>query len=462
MTTIKETLISFIDAIGTKDNPLSLVEYAKKQNIPLESLLFAVEILGVFNALILTEENIVFATNEIALHFLKSFSIYLKHDAKIFTSWDPVTQDPKAFYNNLKSFGINFLRLIEDKRVNSLDIKDVLSKKELVVIVIKAILKDAGDEPFFLYQYNLKTTKFQTIGGYKSESESLEESAVRHLREELELNKLESKDVKLEFLPNIFYNYGVSVREGVYTEYDIKICSVEFNIENVKLTGLDRWISRNEIEDGFTLDGIPILPFPEDKETKLKYLDNILLSFKSAQVNLSTNSPLYSKDDQELNFTTLLNKYLKQDESEEIEFKSSSRWDYNQNKVNKDLEKVIAKTIAAFMNSSGGILMIGVSDDKEVLGIDKDISTLNKKNEDGYIQHIISLISNYIGIEYAGFVNISIEKPEDISVCVIQIKRAPKPVFVKNNENKDFYVRIANTSRQLNTEDSYKYIQLNW
>src|SRR5262249_52828570 len=45
---------------------------------------------------------------------------------------------------------------------------------------------------------------------------------------------------------------------------------------------------------------------------------------------------------------------LEQGEGSTVEYKSSLRYDYRTEAVNKDLTKVVAKTIAAFLNSQGG------------------------------------------------------------------------------------------------------------
>ena len=52
-----------------------------------------------------------------------------------------------------------------------------------------------------------------------------------------------------------------------------------------------------------------------------------------------------------------LEELLKKGESETVEFKSSLRWDYRQNKTNKELEFAVLKTITAFMNTRKGTLM---------------------------------------------------------------------------------------------------------
>jgi hypothetical protein len=61
-------------------------------------------------------------------------------------------------------------------------------------------------------------------------------------------------------------------------------------------------------------------------------------------------------------------------ESDELEFKSTLRWDLKEGTVNKKLEDVIIKTVAAFANSDGGSVLIGVDDDGNVLGLDPEPS----------------------------------------------------------------------------------------
>ena len=59
-------------------------------------------------------------------------------------------------------------------------------------------------------------------------------------------------------------------------------------------------------------------------------------------------------------------------EGEELELKSSLRWDYVRGELNKNLENVMLKTVAALANGQGGTLLIGVRDDGKVLGLEHD------------------------------------------------------------------------------------------
>lgn len=63
-------------------------------------------------------------------------------------------------------------------------------------------------------------------------------------------------------------------------------------------------------------------------------------------------------------------------ENQQVEFKSTLRWDLRQFKPNKALEDVIAKTIAGFMNTQGGHLIIGIDDEGSILGLEQDYGTL--------------------------------------------------------------------------------------
>ena len=62
----------------------------------------------------------------------------------------------------------------------------------------------------------------------------------------------------------------------------------------------------------------------------------------------------------------------------------------------KVLEKVISKTIAAFMNSEGGTLFIGVDDDGNVIGLENDYLLLKKRNSDGFEPELRQSIEKHL------------------------------------------------------------------
>lgn len=151
-------------------------------------------------------------------------------------------------------------------------------------------------------------------------------------------------------------------------------------------------------------------------------------------------------------------------ESSLLEFKSTMRWSVDSQEVDKKLEQVILKTIAAFNNSDGGKLLIGVNDSGEVLGLDDDYNSLKGGGDKDHFElHLRNLINNAFGKDFAAN-NISINFPivDDQEICEIDIKAGIAPLYVivqdkHGQKEKKFYVRSGNSSQELDIEEVAKY-----
>ena len=71
-------------------------------------------------------------------------------------------------------------------------------------------------------------------------------------------------------------------------------------------------------------------------------------------------------------------------ESDRLEFKSSARWNLRTDKRDEAMEEVVAKTVAAFMNSAGGTLLLGVDDGGNLIGLGPDYATLKQPDADRF------------------------------------------------------------------------------
>ncbi len=150
-------------------------------------------------------------------------------------------------------------------------------------------------------------------------------------------------------------------------------------------------------------------------------------------------------------------------ESDTIEFKSTLRWNLKTEKVDKNLEYVVVKTVSAFLNSEGGRLFIGVADNGELLGLETDYRSFQKKpNRDGLMLKLSSLISQHIGKEYHKFVNVEIRVMEEKDICCISVVAADKPAFTKKKSSEEFYIRASAASVPLSLSESHKYISSRW
>lgn len=141
-------------------------------------------------------------------------------------------------------------------------------------------------------------------------------------------------------------------------------------------------------------------------------------------------------------------------ETSKIEFKSTIRTNLHTNQQDKIMELAILKTITAFLNSSGGNLLIGISDDKKILGLEKD----NFQNPDKISLHITNLIKSHIGNEFLPFIKTIIVKIQGKELLLIICKQSQKQVFLKQNNKEEFYIRNGPASIKLQGNALIDYI----
>ena len=155
-----------------------------------------------------------------------------------------------------------------------------------------------------------------------------------------------------------------------------------------------------------------------------------------------------------------INELLSRDENESLEFKSSFRWDTKEGKVNKMMEKSAMKTVAAFLNSRGGHLVIGVDDGKNILGMEKDWTTLPKSNHDGFENHFTHIFHNMIGPTFRQYVNLANIDIGGKNCCVVSVSPSSNPVYLKSDDkNEEFYIRTGNGTTSLRLSEVNKYIR---
>jgi tetratricopeptide (TPR) repeat protein len=102
-------------------------------------------------------------------------------------------------------------------------------------------------------------------------------------------------------------------------------------------------------------------------------------------------------------------------ESETEEHKSSFFYhgtDYKNAKHREGRDKKhseeIAETVCAFLNTDGGTIVIGVSDDQECLGVEADIKRTKKGTQDAYLQKVRT-IENLLTDDFPNFIRYSIK-----------------------------------------------------
>ena len=118
--------------------------------------------------------------------------------------------------------------------------------------------------------------------------------------------------------------------------------------------------------------------------------------------------------------------------------------------------KKIAKTLVAFANTNGGTLLIGVKDNGEVIGIEREykVADRGKPNWDGYTLFLTYKL-DLLGTPLAGgsftFFQYHITGK---FVCAIETTPSDKPIFV----NDEFFIRSGTRAIPLKGYAMQEYI----
>ena len=218
-----------------------------------------------------------------------------------------------------------------------------------------------------------------------------------------------------------------------------------------------------------------------DASARVNTRENVRLTFDqkvedAIQQIVDKNFDLYKRITDDRAFGAALKNYLfdqyvrthrqaeeliKAGESRTLEFKSSLRWNLREDhKDDKVITHAVLKTIAAFLNTEGGDLLIGVADDGTVLGIDHD----DLENDDKFIRHLVQAVKNGLGDRASADVDPKTQIVQGKTVCIVSCSRSPEPVYLKwkgleERDEGDFYIRSGPGSTKLSQSDTKDYIR---
>ncbi len=152
---------------------------------------------------------------------------------------------------------------------------------------------------------------------------------------------------------------------------------------------------------------------------------------------------------------------IKRGESKTLEFKATLRWNLRENKQDdKAITHAVLKTIAAFLNTEGGDLLIGVADNGAIVGIEHD----RLESDDTFMRHLAQVVRNGLGDRASTCIDPKTQVVQGKTVCLVSCQRSPEPVFLKWNgaeehPDGDFYVRSGPGTVKLNPESAREYIR---
>lgn len=146
-------------------------------------------------------------------------------------------------------------------------------------------------------------------------------------------------------------------------------------------------------------------------------------------------------------------------ESLTVEFKSSMIHSYKPDIPEKVIIGAVVKTIAAFLNTEGGTLVIGADDDAQPIGLEPDLSAKGF-DLDRFENFVMTSITTSIDPVAAARCRIRFETVDDFTLCMVDVQPSSRPVYATTDKGKDvFFVRTGNTTRVLEGPYLVAFIQ---
>jgi predicted HTH transcriptional regulator len=144
-----------------------------------------------------------------------------------------------------------------------------------------------------------------------------------------------------------------------------------------------------------------------------------------------------------------------QGETGDLEFKSSLRVNLHSGSRDARIELSVLKTLAAFLNTDGGILIVGVADDGSPVGVDID----EFPNEDKMALHLVNIVKTRMGPTVMTDIHTRFDDLDGHRVMVCQCGKASQAVFVEDEKMERFYVRTGPSTTELTPSQTQEYIK---
>jgi predicted HTH transcriptional regulator len=142
-------------------------------------------------------------------------------------------------------------------------------------------------------------------------------------------------------------------------------------------------------------------------------------------------------------------------ESEFTEFKSTLRWHIHAQRMDKEIEHSAIKTIAAFLNSAGGTLLVGVEDDRSIRGLTED----GFDSMDGLMLHFTNRIRDWIGASFMRFIRQEVSEVNGRDVLRVQVNPAVTPAYLTKGDQEHFYIRTGPSTTSLPASEIHDYVR---
>ncbi len=149
-------------------------------------------------------------------------------------------------------------------------------------------------------------------------------------------------------------------------------------------------------------------------------------------------------------------KLVAQGEGARLEYKETLAVDAETGEKHPGVLLSALKTIAALLNTDGGTLLIGVSDNSEIKGLDMDYQKCKKQDADGFELKLRDLLKERFRPHPLGNVSVEFAAFDSIEVCKVQVARSDEIVHLDKG---DVFVRDGNKTLKLEGPELTRWVQ---
>jgi hypothetical protein len=257
-------------------------------------------------------------------------------------------------------------------------------------------------------------------------------------------------------LKDILVNLELTVHRNLVDDFSLHILNSNPKIYPFKdfIKTDDEEFINTHIEPDFIKGGSQVSIYSDSLDLELDKKE--ITSIPPTEIIL----PDYVQYDSEENLLLLIERL----EDQYLEFKPFLSFDYTRNREVKSKEFDTMRAIDSFLNSEGGILIVGVADDKTIIGLKGDYSILpgDRKNFDGFENKVRNLIrTKYFRNSLVGeLITLKRKQLYSNDICVMEIRKSDVPIFVYNDENRQqFFIRQGNSVNKLEGIELSHYIK---
>ena len=143
-------------------------------------------------------------------------------------------------------------------------------------------------------------------------------------------------------------------------------------------------------------------------------------------------------------------------ESKSLEFKQTFDLCLKEKTKQKYVEQSCLKTIVGFLNTDGGVLLIGVEDSGLIPGIDEERKMFHKDSNDRYLLCLKDKIKTRIGTPFFRYIDTTVVEVEGRSVVKVDCHPSDEEVFL---DEKEFYIRTSPSTDKLEGKELSSYLK---